>query len=235
MGRTPCCDRNGLKKGPWTQEEDQKLMDYIQKHGHGSWRTLPKNAVNPEILRLATNLLSSHRENPEFFLQDLEENQFCNSQVQKQFPSFQANQLQTPIQECAPFQNETQFMEANVEQFPSNPNNFSCQNSQLGAWQDKGLPSNLHEDFIALANFDYYSSDQPIMEPLPESLTFRSIDHSHQNFGFGSALPTPSSSPTHMNSSSTYINSSTEDERDSYCSNILKFEFPDILGVSEFM
>ncbi|XP_051126066.1 transcription factor MYB41 [Andrographis paniculata] len=44
MGRTPCCDKNGLKKGPWTPEEDQKLIDYIQKHGYGSWRTLPKNA-----------------------------------------------------------------------------------------------------------------------------------------------------------------------------------------------
>ncbi|XP_064964768.1 transcription factor MYB102-like [Musa acuminata AAA Group] len=44
MGRTPCCDKSGLKKGPWTPEEDQKLIDYIQKHGHGSWRTLPKNA-----------------------------------------------------------------------------------------------------------------------------------------------------------------------------------------------
>ncbi|XP_020584379.1 transcription repressor MYB6-like [Phalaenopsis equestris] len=44
MGRVPCCDKNGLKKGPWTPEEDQKLIDYIQKHGHGTWRTLPKNA-----------------------------------------------------------------------------------------------------------------------------------------------------------------------------------------------
>lgn len=44
MGRTPCCDKNGLKKGPWTTEEDQKLIDYIQKHGSGNWRTLPKNA-----------------------------------------------------------------------------------------------------------------------------------------------------------------------------------------------
>ncbi|KAK8954099.1 Transcription factor MYB39 [Platanthera zijinensis] len=44
MGRAPCCDKNGLKKGPWTPEEDQKLVDYVQKHGHGSWRTLPKNA-----------------------------------------------------------------------------------------------------------------------------------------------------------------------------------------------
>ncbi|XP_061365102.1 transcription factor MYB41-like [Gastrolobium bilobum] len=37
-------EKNGLKKGPWTPEEDQKLVDYIQKHGHGKWRTLPKNA-----------------------------------------------------------------------------------------------------------------------------------------------------------------------------------------------
>ncbi|MED6110789.1 hypothetical protein PIB30_046045 [Stylosanthes scabra] len=37
-------NNNGLKKGPWTPEEDQKLIDYIQKHGHGKWRTLPKNA-----------------------------------------------------------------------------------------------------------------------------------------------------------------------------------------------
>ncbi|XP_077242919.1 transcription factor MYB53-like [Tasmannia lanceolata] len=44
MGRSPCCDDNGLKKGPWTQEEDQKLVDYIQRHGHGSWRALPKLA-----------------------------------------------------------------------------------------------------------------------------------------------------------------------------------------------
>ncbi|CAL9748369.1 unnamed protein product [Musa acuminata subsp. burmannicoides] len=44
MGRSPCCDENGLKKGPWTPEEDQKLVQYVQKHGHGSWRALPKLA-----------------------------------------------------------------------------------------------------------------------------------------------------------------------------------------------
>lgn len=44
MGRSPCCEENGLKKGPWTPEEDQKLVDHIQKHGHGSWRALPKLA-----------------------------------------------------------------------------------------------------------------------------------------------------------------------------------------------
>ncbi|RWW85949.1 hypothetical protein BHE74_00005331 [Ensete ventricosum] len=44
MGRAPCCPKNGLKKGPWTPEEDQKLIDYIQKHGQGNWRTVPGKA-----------------------------------------------------------------------------------------------------------------------------------------------------------------------------------------------
>ncbi|KAI3882823.1 hypothetical protein MKX03_016619 [Papaver bracteatum] len=33
-----------IKKGPWTPEEDEKLIQYIHKHGHGSWRALPKLA-----------------------------------------------------------------------------------------------------------------------------------------------------------------------------------------------
>ncbi|KAL6547078.1 hypothetical protein OROMI_022799 [Orobanche minor] len=44
MGRSPCSDKVGLKKGPWTPEEDLKLLTYIQEHGHGSWRALPPKA-----------------------------------------------------------------------------------------------------------------------------------------------------------------------------------------------
>ncbi|XVF60578.1 hypothetical protein PTKIN_Ptkin08bG0059100 [Pterospermum kingtungense] len=44
MGRSPCCDKVGMKKGPWTPEEDQKLLAYIEEHGHGSWRALPAKA-----------------------------------------------------------------------------------------------------------------------------------------------------------------------------------------------
>ncbi|XLS77802.1 hypothetical protein HN51_062027, partial [Arachis hypogaea] len=42
--RAPCCDKVGLKKGRWTKEEDQILINYIQANGEGSWRALPKNA-----------------------------------------------------------------------------------------------------------------------------------------------------------------------------------------------
>jgi len=45
MGRAPCCDKEAkVKKGPWTPEEDLKLVAYIQEHGHGSWRALPEKA-----------------------------------------------------------------------------------------------------------------------------------------------------------------------------------------------
>ncbi|XP_049933706.1 transcription factor MYB111-like [Nymphaea colorata] len=44
MGRAPCCEKVGLKKGRWTAEEDEMLTKYIQQNGEGSWRTLPKNA-----------------------------------------------------------------------------------------------------------------------------------------------------------------------------------------------
>ncbi|CAA6667045.1 unnamed protein product [Spirodela intermedia] len=44
MGRSPCCKEEVLKKGPWTPEEDRKLVDYIERNGHGSWRALPRHA-----------------------------------------------------------------------------------------------------------------------------------------------------------------------------------------------
>ncbi|XWS18290.1 hypothetical protein CRYUN_Cryun32bG0031000 [Craigia yunnanensis] len=361
MGRAPCCDKNGLKKGPWTPEEDQKLIDYIQKHGYGNWRTLPKNAglqrcgkscrlrwtnylrpdikrgrfsfeeeetiiqlhnilgnkwsaiaarlpgrtdneiknywnthirkrllrmgidpvthsprldlldlssilssslynqsqmnmsrllgvqsfVNPELLRLATSLMSSQHanqnQNQNFLRQNVEENQLCSFLVQNQHqPLMQSNHIAMQVQEipacislntaCSiPFSKEAQLMNPNVDQFPSNL-------TDLSDWQANAMPSNLTEDYVPLPpNYNYYGSDQIFMDPSSETSNFHS-NNSNQSFSFASVLSTPSSSPTPLNSNSTYINSSsTEDERESYCSNILKFEIPDILDVNEFI
>nr|QRV61382.1 MYB5 [Litchi chinensis] len=41
---TPCCSKVGIKKGPWTPEEDELLSNYINREGEGRWRTLPKRA-----------------------------------------------------------------------------------------------------------------------------------------------------------------------------------------------
>ncbi|KAJ8549651.1 hypothetical protein K7X08_033358 [Anisodus acutangulus] len=363
MGRAPCCDKNGLKKGPWTPEEDQKLIDYIQKYGYGNWRTLPKNAglqrcgkscrlrwtnylrpdikrgrfsfeeeetiiqlhsilgnkwsaiaarlpgrtdneiknywnthirkrllrmgidpvthsprldlldlssilntslynnsshqmnlsrllghvqplVNPEVLRLATSLLSSQRQNSNFLMpNNIEENQICQNQLPQMVQNNQI--IQNPIQDiptcttlstspCVPFSShEAQLMQppTNMEDFSSNLESFSnSQNCQVNEWQlSNGVPnSNLTDDYFPLQNYGFY-------DPLPsDGSTFQSNDSN--NFSFQSAvfsnLSTPSSSPTPLNSNSTYFNNSsstsTEDERDSYCSNMLNFDIPNI-------
>ncbi|KAK0579345.1 hypothetical protein LWI29_024913 [Acer saccharum] len=351
MGRAPCCDKNGLKKGPWTPEEDQKLTDYIQKHGYGNWRTLPKNAglqrcgkscrlrwtnylrpdikrgrfsfeeeetiiqlhsilgnkwsaiagrlpgrtdneiknywnthirkrllrmgidpvthsprldlldlssilssslynssqinisrllgvhptlVNPELMRLATSLMSSQRDqnqNQSYHahqnVQHHQINQICNQQEAEQFQ----------------YQQQQQIMDHHhpqvVEQFQTNFSNFTNQNDH---WQSNEMPSSnlTQEDYVPIptSHYSYYggscnNSDQTVV--IDPSIS--SVTNSNNNFSFASVLSTPSSSPTPLNSNSTTYNISTEDhEIESYCSEMLKFEIQDILDdVGEFM
>lgn len=45
MGRSPCCDKTKVKRGPWSPEEDNILRNYIQNHGTGgNWIALPHKA-----------------------------------------------------------------------------------------------------------------------------------------------------------------------------------------------
>ncbi|CAA3028880.1 transcription factor MYB106-like isoform X2 [Olea europaea var. sylvestris] len=45
MGRSlTSLEKVDMKKGPWSREEDQKLLAYIEQHGHGRWRDLPAKA-----------------------------------------------------------------------------------------------------------------------------------------------------------------------------------------------
>lgn len=323
MGRAPCCEKDGLKKGPWTPEEDQKLIDYIREHGHGSWRTLPKNAglqrcgkscrlrwtnylrpdikrgrfsfeeeetiiqlhsilgnkwsaiaarlpgrtdneiknywnthirkrllrmgidpvthtprmdlldissvlgstqlnlshflgvqpvVDPEILRLATSLLSSQRQNNQEFIQQNELQHQHQIQSQFQVPSLSIHENTACTTSNTPtglFLDEVQLMQANVQQFQSNtPTSFSYQTSpEPNEWQ---------------YNTGYYDPSMVELNP---------------DFSFPSTLSTPSSSPiTPLNSSSTLVNSSIEDDRDTYCSDMLNFQIPQmIINVNDIM
>lgn len=46
MGRHSCCYNQKLKKGLWSPEEDEKLLNYITQYGHGCWSSVPKLAGN---------------------------------------------------------------------------------------------------------------------------------------------------------------------------------------------
>ncbi|XP_020571873.1 protein ODORANT1 [Phalaenopsis equestris] len=44
MGRQPCCDKEVVKRGSWSIEEDQKLVNFILNNGIQCWRHVPKLA-----------------------------------------------------------------------------------------------------------------------------------------------------------------------------------------------
>lgn len=59
MGRPPCCDKANVKKGPWTPEEDAKLLAYTSTHGTGNWTNVPQRAGDPCVV-LCTCCHSDH-------------------------------------------------------------------------------------------------------------------------------------------------------------------------------
>ncbi|CAI8615277.1 unnamed protein product [Vicia faba] len=44
MGRHSCCYKQKLRKGLWSPEEDEKLLNHITNYGHGCWSSVPKQA-----------------------------------------------------------------------------------------------------------------------------------------------------------------------------------------------
>ncbi|KAJ1296970.1 hypothetical protein BS78_01G342300 [Paspalum vaginatum] len=44
MAKQTCCHKKKLRRGLWSPEEDEKLMNHIAKYGHGCWSSVPKLA-----------------------------------------------------------------------------------------------------------------------------------------------------------------------------------------------
>ncbi|KAL3627628.1 hypothetical protein CASFOL_028991 [Castilleja foliolosa] len=325
MGRSPCCDKTGLKKGPWTPEEDQKLIDFIQKNGYGNWRTLPTNAglqrcgkscrlrwtnylrpdikrgrfsfeeeetiiqlhsvlgnkwsaiatrlpgrtdneiknywnthirkrllrmgidpvthsprldlldlstilnnnsqsqlngnylsrllglqplINPELIRLATSLLSSQRRDQDFIFQ-------TNNLYQNQLNTIYNSQIAPSlVQNC-------QTTQTPPAQDLTMPNNFQFDDFEELSRSLAGFGSGQFNEWLQSDGCGYYGSDQSLVDPTPSSEMTSSTFQSNGSRN----LSTPSSSPTPLH-----------DEREiSYCSDMLKFEIPDILDVNDFI
>jgi myb proto-oncogene protein len=180
--------------------------------------------MNPELLKLATAILSLKQQNQMPFSKDLQD-QLCNSLLQDQVQQpLQHNQYQQGVS-SGMITNQL-LMQANMETFANS--------------QENSTPSSLNDGFVSQQpnNNMYCSSNPTVPHDLPENLNFQSLYNSNQNFSFDqSVVSTPMSSPTPLNSPSTFINSSTEDERESYsyCSDLLMFEIPESLDLDEFM
>ncbi|KAI3463261.1 hypothetical protein Pfo_019924 [Paulownia fortunei] len=44
MGHHTCCNKQKVKRGLWSPEEDEKLINYISTYGHGCWSSVPRLA-----------------------------------------------------------------------------------------------------------------------------------------------------------------------------------------------
>ncbi|KAK4801485.1 hypothetical protein SAY86_021972 [Trapa natans] len=47
-----CCNKQKVKRGLWSPEEDDKLLRHITAHGHGNWSSVPKLAGQSLLLSL---------------------------------------------------------------------------------------------------------------------------------------------------------------------------------------
>lgn len=186
--------------------------------------------MNSELLKFASGLLSSQCQDSNLaHLQNLQHEPLLNnSQVQDPFRSFQVPSCTTS---SAQFCSESQLMQPNVAQFHSNAD-------QANLWQANGMPCNFSENFVpATTSVGYDNLEQSVPQFVSDNSNFYLPNNQISYNMTTSVVSTSVSSPTmQLNSnSSTYINSSTEDERDSYSSDLFKFQIPDLLDVSEFM
>ncbi|KAE8670121.1 Transcription factor MYB32 [Hibiscus syriacus] len=320
MGRTPCCDKNGLKKGPWTQEEDLKLTNYIQVHGPGNWRTLPRNAglqrcgkscrlrwtnyLRPDIKRGRFSF-----EEEETIIQlhsvlgnkwsviagrlpgrtDNEIKNYWNTHIRKRLlrngidpvthaPRLDFLELSSILGLTLCSQSVVNASNLLGAQTFLNPQLLSLANTILSLKQENpesvlqylnqnqlcttsAVPCTstminqtglMQEGFSSdMTNLSYPNSQEnltsstltnafigqpnttvPVLSETPNMQY--SLD-GNQNYSFDSVRSTPTSSPTPLHSSSTYMNRcSTDDDIESF-SSLFKFEIPEGLDIHDFM
>ncbi|CAI0460810.1 unnamed protein product [Linum tenue] len=295
MGRTPCCDKNGLKKGPWTTEEDHKLTSYIHMHGPANWRTLPKNAglqrcgkscrlrwsaiaarlpgrtdneiknywnthirkrllrngidpvthaprldhldlsailgnvlchVNPaaSLLALLAAAGSQPPPPPSLINPELLRIAAALASLKQENPQTLTDPQTTPSQLTQPQQVELErFLELN-------------NNSNNGASRQ--------DNFVSLPNdFGFWNSIPELSDWYYQHNLISGGSGGNVSNANSSVMSTPLSSPAQVTpTSSTFLNGSlsasttTEDERESYCSSLLKFEIPESLELlDDFM
>ncbi|URD86668.1 Myb-like DNA-binding domain [Musa troglodytarum] len=174
--------------------------------------------IKTELMRIATNLLASQCQSSSLVNQSIQGQQYLphDTQAQQHTELFQNQQLQNLTFPNAPFPDGGQFQEA----------------ADTNLWHDIVISDS---DLMTVTGLDNNNLEASIPRSVSDS--FCISGNNSQNYNLTSILSTSASSSDNMISSppSTYMNSNTEDERDSYCSDIFDFQIPDLLDVSDYM
>ncbi|CAN1844010.1 Transcription factor MYB102 [Linum perenne] len=291
MGRTPCCDKSGLKKGPWTTEEDQKLTSYIQLNGPGNWRTLPKNAGLQRCgksCRLRWSAIAARLPGRT----DNEIKNYWNTHIRKRLlrngidPVTHAPRLDvldfsallgSALSHVTPAASFLSLLAGQAQQV-FNPELLRLAAALGSLKQESNTNNNQAQQTTSSQMIQQQQADVAGFQELNNSVG-EVGSHSQQDnlvsvpeeFGFWNTIPelaencqsfqsngggfnyygnvsnvdssvmsspaqlTPSSS-AFVNGGGSLSNSTTEDERESYCSSLLKFEIPESLELlDDFM
>lgn len=163
--------------------------------------------VNPELLKLATSLMSNNN------ITNSQQSQFYYPQDHTQLSDCHV----TPVLQTA--DQSMMFRDQSLETYPTldATSLINSPSSQITEWQS------CNNNAVITNNEDHYV-------PVLPSYNYDCRDQSFSFPATSSVLSTPSSSPTTaLNSNSTTATTYFEDEPESYCSEILKFELSDIL------
>lgn len=193
-------------------------------------------SLDPAILSLATTFLSTQR------LQGLQDqNHLCNNTTTTHIQNhygffFHENQLQTQnsIQPCTAssdhdssttqlFLDENQIInnhhQPSLNQFSTRQvTDLTCQNSLSWQGNNGEIPSNyIHDPVTSYGGNSYHENYNSKLPGSCGNLSFASLL---------SSTPSSSSTPLHSSCTAAYVNGGSEDDKDSYCSNLLMFDIP---------
>ncbi|AAF80215.1 Transcription factor MYB13 [Arabidopsis thaliana] len=183
MGRRPCCEKIGLKKGPWSAEEDRILINYISLHGHPNWRALPKlagllrcgkscrlrwiNYLRPDIKR---GNFTPHEEDTIISLHQLLGNRW--SAIAAKLPGRTDNEiknvwhthLKKRLHHSQDQNNKEDFVSTTAAEMPTSPQQQSSSSADISAITTLG-----NNNDISNSNKDSATSSEDVLAIIDES------------------------------------------------------------------